>query len=60
MEIKGKRILVLGGYGEVGSAVCRQLLIYEPEMLVVTSLRENEAREAAEGTESREWYSHAK
>jgi hypothetical protein len=43
MEIKGKRILVLGGYGEVGSAVCRQLLIYEPEMLVLTSLREHEA-----------------
>ncbi len=47
MEIKGKRILVLGGYGEVGSAVCRQLLIYEPEMLVVTSLRQSEAHDAA-------------
>lgn len=52
MEIKGKRILVLGGYGEVGSAVCRQLLIYEPEMLVVTSLRESEARDAAKELET--------
>jgi hypothetical protein len=52
MEIKGKRILVLGGYGEVGSAVCRQLLIYEPEMLVVTSLRENEASDAAKELEA--------
>lgn len=48
MEIKGKRILVLGGYGEVGIAVCRQLLIYEPELLVITSLREHEAKAAVE------------
>jgi len=43
MEIKGKTVLVLGGYGEVGIAVCRQLLIYEPTALIVTSLREQEA-----------------
>ncbi|OPY02699.1 MAG: hypothetical protein A4E61_01250 [Syntrophorhabdus sp. PtaB.Bin184] len=46
MEIKNKTILVLGGYGEVGIAVCRQLLIYEPGTLVVTSLREAEAMAA--------------
>ncbi|HOV90897.1 MAG TPA: hypothetical protein PKW07_09335 [Syntrophorhabdaceae bacterium] len=43
MEIYGKTIMVLGGYGEVGMAVCRLLLKYNPSRLIVTSLREEEA-----------------
>lgn len=40
--------MVFGGYGEVGSAVCRQLLLYNPKELIVTSLRKEEALSAVE------------
>ena len=46
MEIKGKSALILGGYGLVGMAVCRQLLQYEPKRLVVGSLRRDQAERA--------------
>jgi hypothetical protein len=43
MVIKDKVIVVLGGYGEVGSAICRQIVPHRPKELIVTSLREEEA-----------------
>jgi NAD(P)-dependent dehydrogenase (short-subunit alcohol dehydrogenase family) len=46
MDIAGKTILVLGGWGLVGSSVCRRLLAEHPARLVITSLAEREAREA--------------
>ena len=46
MDIRGKNALVLGGFGLVGSAVCRELLAHEPARLVVTSLRKAEAEQA--------------
>lgn len=46
MNIKGSRILVLGGWGLVGVAVCKKLLAAKPSYLVVLSLREAEARDA--------------
>ena len=39
MEIHGKRVLLLGGAGLVGTAVCRQMLSYGPEELIVSSLK---------------------
>ncbi|MGC8878043.1 MAG: short-chain dehydrogenase [Anaerolineae bacterium] len=48
MEIKDRTILVLGGYGLVGMAVCRQLMSESPAMLIVSSLLEDEARKAVE------------
>jgi hypothetical protein len=48
MEIKGRTILVLGGYGLVGMAVCRQLVYEEPDMLLISSLLEDEACKAVE------------
>ena len=48
MDIQGKNALVLGGYGLVGMAVCRQLLPQHPARLVVASLRQWEAEAAAE------------
>jgi hypothetical protein len=44
--IKGQNVLVLGGYGLVGTAVCRQLLHREPEEIIIHSLRPEEAEEA--------------
>ncbi|MBM2814272.1 MAG: hypothetical protein HW421_1034 [Ignavibacteria bacterium] len=48
MQIKGKRVLVLGGWGLVGMAICRKLTEHEPACLIVTSLRQSESEEAVE------------
>jgi len=48
VDIQGKNALVLGGYGLVGMAVCRQLLPQHPARLVVASLRQWEAEAAVE------------
>jgi hypothetical protein len=48
MEIRGRTILVLGGYGLVGMAVCRQLMYEEPDTLIVSSLLEDEAHKAVD------------
>lgn len=46
MDIKNKTVLVLGGWGLVGSAVVRLLAIEKPKRIIVTSLLEREAKEA--------------
>ena len=45
MDIRGKRIMIFGGWGLVGSAIAKQLLEEHPSEMVVTSLRQNEAEE---------------
>ncbi|HEX6199609.1 MAG TPA: short-chain dehydrogenase [Thermoanaerobaculia bacterium] len=46
MNIENKNILVLGGYGLVGMAVCRELLDRKPARLQIHSLRAEESEEA--------------
>lgn len=46
MDIRGKNALVLGGFGLVGSAVCRELLAHAPARLVVASLKKSESEQA--------------
>jgi len=46
MDISGKTVLVLGGWGLVGSSVCRRLIAERPACIIVTSLGESEARAA--------------
>ncbi|TET85430.1 MAG: short-chain dehydrogenase [Anaerolineales bacterium] len=48
MDIQNRNVLVLGGYGLVGMAVCRELLRYNPGRLVVASLRQGQAESAVE------------
>ncbi len=43
MDIGGKNALVLGGYGLVGTAVCRELLAQRPARLVVASRKKANA-----------------
>ncbi len=46
MDIKGKTVLVIGGWGLVGSAICRKFMEERPGRMIVTSLRKEEALEA--------------
>ncbi len=46
MEIMNKRVLVLGGAGLVGMAICRKVLKENPDELIVASLTEAESTEA--------------
>ncbi len=48
MDIQNKTVLVLGGWGLVGSAVCRQMMPEKPKRIIVTSLLEQEAKEAVD------------
>jgi hypothetical protein len=48
MDIQNKTVLVLGGWGLVGSAVCRQMMPENPKRIIVTSLLEQEAKEAVQ------------
>ncbi len=46
MDIRGKTVLILGGYGLVGQAVARRLIPEGPAKLILLSLRREEAEEA--------------
>jgi hypothetical protein len=46
LNLTGKKILVLGGYGLVGIAVCRELLKRKPREIQIHSLRESETEQA--------------
>jgi hypothetical protein len=45
MEIRGKTVLILGGWGMVGMAVCRELMAEEPGTLIISSLKAPEVEE---------------
>ncbi|MEZ4422465.1 MAG: short-chain dehydrogenase [Gemmatimonadota bacterium] len=48
MNLEDRTVLILGGAGLVGQAVARRILPLAPRRMVVTSLREADARAAAE------------
>lgn len=48
MQIKNRKVMVFGGWGLVGSAICRKILEDEPQELIVLSLNKWEAEEAVE------------
>lgn len=48
MDIEGTKVLVLGGYGLVGLAVCREMLEQKPREIQIHSLRQEESEEARE------------
>lgn len=51
MDIQNKTVLVLGGWGLVGTAVARNLVAENPKNIIITSLRLSEAQEAVEKLE---------
>lgn len=46
--VEGRKILVLGGGGMVGMAVCRQLIAHKPALLVVAARRGSKASRAVD------------
>jgi hypothetical protein len=48
MQIKGAKVLILGGFGLVGSAICRKLMEFEPKEIYISSLKKEEAESACE------------
>lgn len=46
MNLEGRKALVLGGYGLVGMAVCRELLSRRPREIQIHSLRKEESERA--------------
>jgi len=46
VDIEGTKVLVLGGYGLVGLAVCREILDCHPGEIQIHSLRQEESEEA--------------
>lgn len=44
-NIQGKRILVTGGGGSIGSELCRQVAAHHPEQLIIFDVYENNAYE---------------
>ena len=48
MEIKGKKALILGGWGLVGQAVCRRMIEDEPSEMIILSLEKWQAEEAVD------------
>lgn len=48
MNIKNSTVLVLGGWGLVGSAICRELIKKEPKAIHIASLTEQQAKEACD------------
>ena len=51
--LKGQVILVTGAAGSIGSELCRQLLDYEPELLIALDVNETGLFDLAEGLRSR-------
>ena len=49
MDIRDKSVLILGGYGLVGSAIARRILKERPSRLILLSLKREEAEEAVRG-----------
>lgn len=43
--VSGKRVLVTGGGGSIGSELCRQIAAKRPEMLIIVDIYENNAYE---------------
>ena len=46
MQINGSKILILGGFGLVGTAICHSLLKHNPSALIIASLKKEEAESA--------------
>ncbi len=48
MDIKNKSVLILGGWGLVGFATARRIIVENPSKIILASLNEWEAKEATE------------
>ena len=52
MDIRNRKILVLGGFGMVGMAIVRKMAIDKPGEVIIASMLESEAKEAVSTLQS--------
>jgi hypothetical protein len=52
VDLKSRTVLILGGWGLVGSAIARALVPRGPHALIIHSLRQSEAEEAVDALET--------
>ncbi|MDC1067611.1 short-chain dehydrogenase [Candidatus Kapabacteria bacterium] len=52
MNIENSTILILGGWGLVGSAISRKIIEHKPKKIVISSLKKIEAEEAVQDLKS--------
>ncbi|MEI7485316.1 MAG: short-chain dehydrogenase, partial [Ignavibacteriota bacterium] len=45
MDIQNKKVLILGGWGLVGSAIARRIMVGKPKQVILTSLLRREAED---------------
>ncbi len=48
MEVKGKKALILGGWGLVGQAICKKMIEEKPSEMIILSLLKEQAEEAVQ------------
>lgn len=48
MQVDGSKILILGGFGLVGSAIAHELMKHNPKQIILSSLKQSEAESACE------------
>ena len=51
--VKGKRVLVTGGGGSIGSELCRQIASHQPSMLLVLDIYENSVYDVQQELQTR-------
>lgn len=52
MVIENSKVMLLGGFGLVGSAISRQLMKHGPREIIICSLKKEEAQEAVQALEA--------
>ncbi len=48
MQVNGSKILILGGFGLVGSAIAHELMKHNPKQIIISSLKQSEAESACD------------
>jgi saccharopine dehydrogenase-like NADP-dependent oxidoreductase len=48
MQLQNSNVLILGGFGLVGTAICHSLMRHNPASIIIASLKKEEAESACD------------